>query len=322
LTNDGPGCRDDTGALRRVEAVPDADQDANVRFGGNVRAGTTLVAAVDRAAEIGADTIQVFVQSSRQWRARHYDEETLDRFRAAVACVEGGLPTFCHATYLINLGASDPHKFALSTASLDANLAVARAIGAAGLVLHPGSHLGSGFEGCVDQVTGALVAALERAPEPGCPILLENTAGSGGTIGRSVEELARLLEAAGDRDDLAICLDTQHLFAAGIAYGVPEEADALVESIDRRVGLERLQCLHVNHSAVGFGAGRDRHANIGEGEIGEFALGSLLGHPALQGLPAILEVPGAGQGPRSHDVQALRRVHALGIELRRSGVAE
>lgn len=286
-----------------------------MRFGANVRAGRTLVGAIDRAAEIGADTVQVFVQSSRAWKARSYDEETLARFRAAAEAVDGGLPTFCHATYLINLASTDPEKSALSRASLGANLAAARAIGAQGLVLHAGSHLGGGFDGCLRRVTDALVEALEEAPGEDCPILLENTAGSGGTIGRSVEELARLLEGAGARHDLGICLDSQHLFAASIPYGTLEEADALVRAVDRQIGLERLRCLHVNDSAVGFGAGRDRHANIGEGEIGETALGCLLGHPALQGLPAILEVAGAGQGPRAEDVAALRRVHRLGVEL-------
>jgi len=291
----------------------------DVLFGANVRAGITLVGAVERARAIGAEVVQVFTQNSRAWRGRSYNDETVAAYRAAASAFDGGLPTYCHATYLINLASPDPERFGLSTASLTANLSVARRIGAAGLVLHAGSHLGAGFEACLGQVGSALIRALEEAPGGGerCPILLENTAGAGGTIGRSIDELARLLETAGDRSDLGICLDTQHLFAAGIPATSVEDADRLVAEVDRAIGLERLGCLHVNDSAAGFGAGRDRHANIGEGAIGVRGLAALLGHPSLQGLPAILEVAGAGHGPRAEDMAALRAAHALGIELRR-----
>jgi deoxyribonuclease-4 len=292
-----------------------------VRFGAHVRAGTTLLPAIDRAEEIGADVVQVFTQSPRAWKPRLYDAETLAAYRDAVDRHPDGLPTYCHATYLINLASDDPERFGLSRSCLDANLSVARAIGARGLVLHAGSHLGAGFEARLSQVADTLVAVLDAtgddpATAAACPILIENTAGAGGTVGRNLEELARMLEAAGDRPDIGICLDTQHMWAAGIAYGSLEEADALVADVDRTIGLARLGCLHVNDSGVDFGAHRDRHANIGEGTIGEHALGCLLGHPRLQDLPAILEVPGSGQGAGADDVAALRRAHELGLALR------
>jgi deoxyribonuclease-4 len=293
-----------------------------MRFGAHVRAGTTLVPAIERAQEIGADVVQVFTQSPRAWKPTQYAPETLAAYRDATDGRPGGLPTFCHATYLINLASPDPERFGLSRSCLAANLAVARGIGAKGLVLHAGSHLGAGFDACLAQVATALIEALEAAGDgpgdgEGCPILVENTAGAGGTVGRSLDELARLLAAAGDRPDIGICLDTQHLWAAGIPYGSLEEADALVAAVDRSIGLGRVRCLHVNDSAVPFDAHRDRHANIGEGTIGEHALGCLLGHPDLDELPAILEVPGEGQGARAPDVAALRRAYQLGVGLRR-----
>jgi deoxyribonuclease-4 len=317
------------GVLRHVD-VPifrhwvgtgSSQQLSGVRFGAHVRAGTTLLPAIARADEIGADVVQVFTQSPRAWKPTQYGPEVLAAYREAAEHHPGGLPTFCHATYLINLASSDPGRFGLSTSCLAANLAVARAIGAQGLVLHAGSHLGAGFDACLAQLAGALVDALEAtgdAPEAAaaCPILIENTAGAGGTVGRSLDELARILAAAGERPDMGICLDTQHMWAAGIPYGSLDEADALVTEVERSVGLARLRCLHVNDSAVAFGARRDRHANVGEGTIGERALGCLLGHPDLQGVPAILEVPGEGQGARADDVAALRRAHALGVGLR------
>ena len=292
-----------------------------MRFGAHVRAGTTLLPAIARAEAIGADVVQVFTQSPRAWKPTQYYPEILAAYREATDRHPGGLPTFCHATYLINLASPDPERFSLSTSCLAANLAVARAIGAKGLVLHAGSHLGAGFDTCLAQVAEALVDALEATGDSAtvaaaCPILIENTAGAGGTVGRSLDELTRLLEAAGDRPDIGICLDTQHMWAAGIPFGSLKEADALVAEVDRAIGLGRLGCLHVNDSGVPFGAQRDRHANIGEGTIGAEALGCLLGHPDLDDVPAILEVPGEGQGAGAKDVAALRSAHALGAGLR------
>jgi deoxyribonuclease-4 len=290
-----------------------------VRLGAQVRAGPNLLEAIEHAEELGAEAVQVFLQSSRAWRLPAHRPEVLAAYRAASARRAGGLPTFCHAPYLINLASPDPERFERSRAALGANLAEAQAMGAAGLVLHPGSHLGAGLEPRLDQLAGALVEALEEHGG-GCPILLENTAGAGGTIGRSLEELARILEAAGDHRGLGVCLDTQHLWAAGISFGTMADADTLVRRVERTVGLERLACLHVNDSVVGFGAGRDRHANLGEGDIGLERLACLLGHPALDGLAAVLEVPGAGQGPRARDVAVLRQTYRSGVA-RRAGLA-
>jgi deoxyribonuclease-4 len=191
-------------------------------------------------------------------------------------------------------------------------------MGADGLVLHIGSHRGSGFEAAVPAIVDALVEALdsvEAAPEP-CPILLENTAGAGDTVGRSFDELAQVIDAAGGDERLGVCLDTQHLWASGVPFSTIEEADSLIALVEETVGLERLQCLHLNDSKVAFGANRDRHENIGDGTIGTKALASLLGHPDLQGLPAILEVPGEGDGPRKADVAKARRVWKKGLTLR------
>jgi len=154
-------------------------------------------------------------------------------------------------------------------------------------------------------------------PPTPCPILLENAAGAGDTVGRSFEELAQIIEATGGDDRLGVCLDTQHLWASGIPFATTEDADALVELVAGTVGLERLQCLHLNDSKVGFGANRDRHENIGEGTIGREGLSALLGHPQLQGLAAILEVPGVGDGPRAEDLVTARAVWERGLALRR-----
>jgi deoxyribonuclease-4 len=299
-----------------------------MRIGAHVRAGGQLVPALKRGVELDAEVVQVFTQSPRAWKPTQYADEVLLQYQVAQDDCPQITETFCHATYLINLASDQPDLLQRSQACLNANLAVATGIGASGLVLHVGSHKGSGMAGCVNQVVDALLVALDTQPGGACPILLENAAGTGGTVGRSFDELATLLDAAGTAGAagpagpdqaarLGVCLDTQHLWASGIGYRSVEEADQLVADFDAVIGLERLRCLHLNDSKVGFGENKDRHENIGDGTIGAEALGFLLSHPALVDLPAILEVPGEGDGTRASDIVAARQALQLGLSARR-----
>jgi deoxyribonuclease-4 len=252
------------------------------------------------------------------WKPSQYGAEALNAYRSAQAQHPTVTSTFCHATYLINLASPDPELAAKSRACLQANLHAAEGLGADGLVLHLGSHRGQGFESALPAVADALIEALDSVMTMSrpCPILLENTAGAGDTIGRSFDELRDVIDAAGGDERLGICLDTQHLWASGVAFATTARADELLTTIDRTVGIERLQCLHLNDSKVQFGANRDRHENIGEGTIGAKGLGALLSHPDLQGLPAILEVPGIGRGPRTEDLAKARKAWARGMSVR------
>jgi deoxyribonuclease-4 len=288
-------------------------------IGAHVRAGGKLVPALQRGTEIGAEVVQIFTQSPRAWKPTQYADEVLHEYRVAQEHSPAITETFCHATYLINLATDQAALLERSQACLNANLAVATGMGASGLVLHVGSHKGSGMAACVPQIVDALLGALATQPDGGCPILLENAAGTGGTVGRSFDELATLLEAAGPDAvaGLGVCLDTQHLWASGISFTSVEEADQLVADFDAVIGLSRLRCLHLNDSKVELGANRDRHENIGEGTIGATALGLLLSHPALVDLPAILEVPGEGDGARASDIAAAREALQLGLSARR-----
>jgi deoxyribonuclease-4 len=147
---------------------------------------------------------------------------------------------------------------------------------------------------------------------------VENAAGAGGTVGRSFDEVAAILEAAGAGGALGVCLDTQHLWASGVPFGTVAESDDTLDAFDRAVGLAQLRCLHVNDSKVAFGANRDRHENLGDGTIGLEGLGAFLSHPALADCDAVLEVPGAGDGPRAEDLAAAHRALELGRS-RRAG---
>lgn len=263
--------------------------------------------ALDRAAELEIDALQLFVQSPRAWRFPEHDPADLDAFRTRRR--ELGLGAVAvHALYLVNLATPNDDFYEKSVGTLCSTVDAACAIEADAVVFHVGSHLGAGFEAGLERVVPALAQALERCNETTW-LCMENTAGAGGTIGRSLEELAALYDALDGHPRLGICLDSCHLFASGYDVTDPAELDRLVGELDERIGLDRLRCLHVNDSKAPLGSNRDRHNNIGDGLMGE-KLGVFLGHPKLQGLPALLEVPGQGKGPDAEQIRKLRELHA------------
>ena len=291
-----------------------------MNIGAHVRGGGKLISSLEAGVLIGATSIQVFTQSPRMWKASQYAPEVLTAYREAQATHPTITDTFCHATYLINLASADLELFEKSVECLTHNLSVARGMGSSGLVLHVGSHKGAGFDEVVRQIADAFERALAEAdPAPegvaDCPILIENAAGAGGTVGRSLEEIQFLIDACNGDDRLGLCIDTQHLWASGFDYSSVAGAEKLIKEIDNRVGMSRLRCFHFNDSKIELGGNRDRHANIGEGTIGAKGLAPLVGHPKIRNLPLLLEVPGSGEGPRAEDVVAARKVVATGIKL-------
>jgi deoxyribonuclease IV len=263
--------------------------------------------AIDRAEAMGADSVQVFTQSPRTWRPTNHPPENFETFKERRAEVGiGGV--LCHALYLINLANPKDDFYEKSVAALANTVDVGCAIEADGVVFHVGSHLGAGLDAGLDRVVDALNVVLDRCSDTTW-LLMENTAGTGATIGRSVEELALLFDRLERHPRLGICLDSCHLYASG--YDVTDEAalDALLDEVDREIGLDRLRALHVNDSATPLGSNRDRHANIGEGLLGK-KLGVFLGNSRLQGLPAVLEVPGEdGRGPDANEVRKAKKLH-------------
>lgn len=292
-----------------------------MRIGAQVSVAGGVIKAFDRADELGAESIQIFALSPRQWKSAAPPDEVLESFRQRAASHPSIKGVYCHASYLINLATGNDALKEKSFECLVGHLAVATGLGAEGVVLHIGSHLGAGMDAVIDRIAEALVGALDlatiRAGEPSTKILIENTAGAGGTIGRSFEELATVIDATGRDERLGVCMDTQHLFASGVPYGSEEEADVVIREIRRTVGLDRLSCLHLNDSKVEFGTNRDRHENLGEGAIGANALSYLLSHPDIQHAPALLEVPGDGGGPRASDVAVAKKILAKGLKGRK-----
>ena len=263
--------------------------------------------ALDNAIGMGADAVQLFVQSPRTWRFPVHDPADLEAFRSKRE--EAGIPALVHALYLVNLAAPDDAIYSKSVDTMRSTVDAACAIEADAVIFHVGSHLGGGFETGLERVVPALEQVLDHCNERTW-LLVENSAGAGGTIGRSIEELAAIIDALGRHERLGVCLDSCHLFVSGVDVTDPAVMNALLEDVDARIGLDRLRALHANDAKAPLGSNRDRHDNIGEGLIGE-GLGVFLAHPKVQDLPAVLEVPGAdGKGPNADEIRKLRELHA------------
>ena len=271
--------------------------------------------AVDRGVERGAEAIQFFNQSPRAWRSREYTEDEAAEFRETIAAssVEAAM---IHAVYLINCASQDRTIRRKSLTALTIALRSGAALGVGGVVLHVGSALAGDVKRAITRAGKVLRAALEDSE--GCPLHLEDTAGSGGTLGRSFGELAALMEAAGGDERLGLCLDSCHLYASG--YDV-RTADSLREVMDECfevVGAHRLGSLHVNDSKTGLGSNVDRHAPLGQGELGDAGCAVFLSEPRFDGLPGIFEGPGVeGKAPSKADVDTMRRLRKRGLSARR-----
>jgi deoxyribonuclease-4 len=255
-------------------------------IGAHVSPSGGLSRAIERGTAIGAECIQIFNQSPRMWRPTGYGEEDFEAFRTAQA--DSPIrAVLIHAVYLLNCASEDREIRQKTLASLIQSLRVGAGIGAGGVVLHPGSAKGGNVERAIGRAGAVIAEAL--AETEGCSLHLEDTAGAGGTLGRSFEELAALIEAAGAGDRLGICLDSCHLLASGYDVRTSEGLDRTLEQCDRLVGLDRLHSLHLNDSMTPLSSNRDRHAVPGEGELGEAGLAVFACEPRFQDLPVVLE---------------------------------
>jgi deoxyribonuclease-4 len=286
-------------------------------IGAHVSTAGGLRNAVDRGVELGCEAIQIFHQSPRAWRPTRYGPDDFTAFNEAFAASSLG-STVIHAVYLINTCSPDPEIAEKSLASLTHALRIGDAIGADGVVLHAGSRKRDPLDEAVARSGDLVREALARTES--CPVLFENTAGTSGPLGRDFEELAMLVEAAGAGERIGVCIDCCHLFASGFEILAPDQLSAVVDDLDRLVGLDRLRCLHVNDSAVPQGANRDKHAGIGAGEMGRAGIATFLSEPRFEDLPALLETPGPDKhGPDRAEVQLTKDLRREGIEGRPAG---
>ena len=272
--------------------------------------------AVARGEQRGARAIQIFNQNPLAWKPREYSGDEVAAFRAALAASDVDA-LLIHAVYLLNCASQDPDIRAKTLASLTSSLRAGEALGAHAVVLHPGSALKGEVAPAIARAAEVIAEAL--AESGGCPLQLENTAGSGGTLGRSFEQLAALIDAAGGDQRLGLCLDSCHLLASGFEIRTEEGLDAVLDSCDALVGLDRLGSLHLNDSQTPLGSQRDRHANVGEGEIGADGCAVFLSHPCFEGLPCVLETPGPRHtGPTREEIALARSLRERGLRARRA----
>ena len=283
-------------------------------IGGHVSPAGGLVKAFHRGVERDCDAIQIFNQSPRAWRPTNHREDDIAEFRSLMA--EGPLKSIViHAVYLINCASKDPVVREKSLGALANALRVGDAIGADGVVVHPGSAVGEPLPEALERVGEAIRFVLGESER--CMLLLENTAGAGGTLGRSFAELAELLELGGGDERLGVCLDSCPMLASGFdvrtAGGLAEVLDECVEVL----GMDRVRCLHVNDSLAPLGSNRDRHAPLGDGELGREGCAAFFSEPRFEGLPAIFEGPGLeGRGAGLADIRIARELRAEGLAAR------
>jgi deoxyribonuclease-4 len=278
-------------------------------LGAHVSSSGGLHLAFERAAAMGAIAIQCHPTPPGYWGSPKLDDDRVATFREA-ADGAGNPPFYFHAVYLINLAGDDATLRQRSESTLAGYLAAADRLGISGVIFHTGSHKGAGFENVLPQIREHLLRVMDRADPKQARLLIENNAGLGGCVGAKFEEVRALLDAVDDART-AVCFDTCHAFASGYDIRTPEGVSRTLDELDAAVGLARVECIHANDSQTGLGSNRDRHANIGAGQIGDEGFRALLHEPRLARLPFVLEVPGLdGQGPDKANMDALRRLAA------------
>jgi deoxyribonuclease-4 len=263
--------------------------------------------AIERGVERGCRAIQIFNQSPRAWKPNRYDDDQLAKFHRAMADSDIDA-VLIHAIYLLNPGSDDADIRAKSLTSLTTSLQVGDDLGATGVVLHPGSAKTGPVPPAIARAGAVIAEALAESEQ--CPLHLEITAGAGGTLGRTFAELAELIDAAGGSPRLGVCLDSCHLLASGYDVRSPEALSLVLDELERELGLDRLGSLHLNDSQFPLGSNKDRHANLGDGELGEAGCAAFLREPRFQGLACVLETPGPdGNGTSAQEIAYARALH-------------
>ncbi len=279
-------------------------------LGAHVSAAGGVANAFANAAAIDCDALQIFVKNANRWAAKPLTEAGRSKYKAAQA-EHGNPPVIAHASYLINLSATNPETLAKSRAALKDELGRCHDLSVKGLVVHPGAHLGEGVEAGVAAVAHSLdlvFAELDQENfDHSVPVLLENTAGQGTTLGSELEELGQIIAQCKFSVRLGVCLDTCHAFAAGYPVQTKNGLTEFLDEATAQFSLERIGCFHLNDSQYPLGSQRDRHANLGEGEIGLGTFVQLATDPRFTDVPMLLETPVGDDGEgHARDLARLR----------------
>ncbi len=283
-----------------------------MRIGAHISSAGGPAIVFERAREIEAEAIQLFISAPQQWRPPSVSDEQVAAFRAAQQAT--GLPCFFHGVYLVNLASDDSALLGRSVGSLKQYLKWGDAMGMVGTIFHVGSHKGAGFEAVLGQVCTKIAEVLEYSAGEQL-LIIENNAGQGGGVGTTFAEIGAIIRGVGGHPRLRVCLDTCHAYAMGYDLATPEGCELAMAEFEREIGFDRLVVVHANDSKSPLGGVRDRHENIGDGHIGYDGFRTIMRHPAFRDVPFLLEVPGIeGKGPDLENVNRLKAIRAeLGI---------
>ncbi len=270
--------------------------------GGHVSIAGSVANSIGNTLKIGGNCLQIFAGSPRLWFRKPFPESEVKTFLSGIKENSFG-PVFIHALYLVNLATQNQEMFEKSINSLVMDLQNGARISSSGVIIHIGSHLGTGFDSVKEQVAAAIERILGLTEN--CDLILENAAGQNGKIG-SLEELSFLIKRI-NNPRVKVCLDTAHLFAGGVDLRSEEKIDKLLKDLKSLDLLDKLACLHLNDCASDLDSHRDIHANIGEGKIGLEGLKSFVNRKELLHLPLILEVPGENkEGPNLANITLVK----------------
>lgn len=278
-------------------------------IGAHVSSSGGLDKAIANAVAIGADAVQIFGSSPRQWHVRNIPQEEIQKFQQASASAQMG-PTFFHAPYLINLGSPDAELRKKSEKMLLENYRNAQALGIAGVIFHIGSRRNLPWEEAKEYIVSAL-SRIFQSVSGDAVLAIENSAGGGNTVGSTLEEIGEIVSALSDKR-LAFCYDTAHGLASGvIEQYTPVTVEHLFARIEKIIGKNRLVAVHLNDSKTPYKSNRDRHENIGEGCIGTDGISAFVRNKHFQNVPWYLEVPGFdGTGPDAENIKRVRKLSA------------
>ena len=257
-------------------------------FGTHASAAGGVDKALQRSLDVNATSCQIFTKSERQWRAKPLEDDVIERFHKERERT-GIRQIISHGSYLINLASPKDDLIQKSMGGLTEELTRAQILGLIGVVLHPGAHTGSGVETGIATFADSLNRLHEQLPEITALTLLETTAGQGTALGRSFEEIAAIMDQVEAKERVAVCLDTCHIFAAGYDIRTAEGYKQVMDEFDRVIGIDKLRAIHLNDSKMPLASNKDRHEQIGDGEIGIEGFRALVNDPRLSGIPGILE---------------------------------
>ena len=255
-----------------------------------IGAHMSVAKGLDKAAQdvvnINANTMQFFSRNPRGSSFKNYSQKEIENFQKIRQEYQFG-PLLAHAPYTLNLASAQEKVYDFACMVIREDIARMDSLGIEYMVFHPGSHTGIGTEAGIKNIVNGLNQAI--AGNENITILLETMSGKGTEIGVSFEELKAIRDGVKYPERIGVCLDTCHVFSAG--YDIVNDLDGVLEEFDRILGLDLLKAIHMNDSMMPFGAHKDRHATIGDGEIGKAALLNVMRHPRLQGIPIYLETP-------------------------------